>query len=301
MLAICSSSLKAASFLSLFPVYTESHSPSSWLCSHVMDSLDSLTGEMKWKRSLCPSLAERQKLLFLTLKGCHCQPCCPSTTSSSCSWCRDLSDSEAERKFGLNWHPREEHMVGKRRLCAHSGICRTWGIYGGWEWHRSEYKWRSSIQGKAPAGPGTSAVQAQWLIALLRTALAFSCWMRWFCSSSAKVFLHLSKGKFSQVGLGAGRARASEALQARNKSKAKPTCGTSTRGYWPLDEVTSELLACHRLLYFKSKVWGQSDSAHQGKVWVLRPSRWQRKCMPRGNSQSKGATSVDPEPEGLGV
>lgn len=189
---------------------------------------------MKWKQSLRASLAERQKLLFLTFKSCHCQPCCPSTTPSSCSWCRELSDSGAERKFGLNWHPREEHMVGKRKLCAHSGrscICRIWDIYGGWGWHRSKYKLRSSIQEKAPAGPGTSAVQVQWLIALLRTALAFSCWMRSFCSSSAKVFLHLSKGKFSQVDLDAGKARASEALQARNKNKAKPTRGTSTRGY----------------------------------------------------------------------
>lgn len=124
-----------------------------------------------------------------------------------------------------------------------------------------------------------------WLIALLKTVLAFSCWMRWSCSSSAKVFLHLSEGNFSQVGLNVGKLRASEVLQARNKSKAKPTFGTSTRCYWPLGGATSELLAHHRLLYFKCKIWSQSDLAHQEKVWALWHSRWKRKCMARGDSQ----------------
>lgn len=80
------------------------------------------------------------------------------------------------------------------------------------------------------------------------------------------MFLHLSNRKFSQVGLDDGKARASEALQASIKSKPEPTCGTPTRSYWPLGGATLELLAHHKLLYFKCKISGQSDLAHQEKV-----------------------------------
>lgn len=89
-------------------------------------------------------------------------------------------------------------------------------------------------------------MQEQLLVALLREALTFSCWMRLFYSSSAKVFLHPSNRKFSQVDLDGGKARASEALQDGIKSKTGPRRGTPTRCFWPLGVATSEHLAQHK-------------------------------------------------------
>lgn len=269
--------------------------PFALACSHVTVCIQPQVSTGKWKWSLFPSLAEGQELPLLTFKGCCCQPLSPSIQ------CRGVSDSGGKRKLWFNWHPREGLMVGMRRLClvVVGDVSAGPAVSMEGKEDRVKSKWRASVQGKAPAEPGTSAVQ--WQIAPLRTTLAFLCWMRWSCSSPTKVFLHLSKEKFSQVGLDAGKAKASDALQARNKSKAKPTCGTSTRCYLPLAGATSELLAHRRLLYFICKTWGHSDLAHQGKVWVLWRSRWKRKCVARSDSQSKRAASADPELKAPGV
>lgn len=91
------------------------------MCSLVTDSLDSPTGDEtpstgKWKRTLFPSLAEWQELLFLNFKGIS-QPLSPNMSPPSCSWCKDLSDLTGEMKFQL-------YLASKRR--THSGEGEDW-------------------------------------------------------------------------------------------------------------------------------------------------------------------------------